>query len=262
MKSYEYSPRLNGNLYESKNTKLANRLTSIFLLVLMIFACSILCITTIYSTAEVEGQSMYPTINSESGAQNEIAYYTTFKTPQKGDIVIVDYNHSVGLNLDAIKRLIATGGDTICYYNQQILVNGKAIDETYMQEAYNLLEKEKGTDYAKQWLKNGFNVSKNNFENWCKSVVNGNYSYKTTFAKNYATDYEGAIQFSETLNTYVLTIPKGFSFVLGDNRANSTDSSQVGPIESKYILVKVDYIAPSGRSIVQQLWIEFLKKFK
>lgn len=263
MRNYEYSPRTNGNIEEKQITKNLNALSTIFIVVCLIASFLMLYVSSIYYSAEVVGTSMYPSINAENydgTGTDDKAYYTITKTAQKGDIIIVDYK-SVGQNLDAIKRLIATGGDTICYYGGHILVNGEALTESYLTDDYNYLKSAKSTEYADAWLTNGYATSRNHFNAWCKKLCDGELVGTTTFFTNYQTDYSNSITYNEALETYVLTLPENFFYFLGDNRGGSTDASIVGPLENKYLLAKVDFVTSGNETLIQYFWKQFLKLF-
>lgn len=266
MRNYNYSPRTNGEITERKQNILLTQVSTIFLAICLLFCAMAYITNKTYYTAEVEGASMYPTINAyqKKTKTNDIAYYTITKKPKKGDMIIVDYN-AIGSNIDAIKRLIAVGGDTICYYNNNILLNGTALKETYLQKDYELLKNDSDALYhsgyasADDWKNTGYNTSKNNFESWCQKLYFGTMAEteKTSeFFKKYNTLYQNSIQYSETLQTYVLTIPEGFVYFLGDNRANSSDCSVFGPIEQKYMLAKVDFVASGTSTVYSNFWKE------
>ena len=248
------------------NEKCINQLLTFLTIFFAVIAIIVYGTVNQYYSAEVVGHSMAPTINAHSyfdynsTQKNQIAYYTTYKKPQKGDIIIVDYELAGITEVDAIKRLIAVGGDTICYYNGEILVNGEAIDEPYLKQSYNLIKKTQGVEYANYWKNNGYETSRSKFNNFCEAVLNKTYN-KTTFSKNYETDYSGSIKYSEVIDGYVLTIPENFVYFLGDNRAGSRDSSEFGPLEKKYMLVKVDYVVDYGTNIFSAIWQNFLKQF-
>ena len=255
MRNYKYSPATNGNIKERKINLLLNQVVSIALAISLIF-CALAYITArTFDMADVKGTSMFPTINIEGSG--DVAYFTYLKKANRGDVIIVDYR-STGLKFDAIKRLIAKGGDTICYYDGHLLLNGQVLEEEYLQKDYETLKAHpeylKGYSSADDWLNGGYTVSKNNFENWCKSLLeDGEYTiYNTKFFKNYATDYANSIKYYADMGeggTYVLNVPEGFVYFLGDNRGGSTDCSAIGPIEEKYIKAKVDFIAESNATI-------------
>ena len=88
------------------------------------------CIRTfIVEPYMVEGTSMYPTL--ESHERLIVSKYKYFFTdPQKGEIVVFRYPKDE--SRDFIKRVIATGGDTIEMRDGKVLVNGSVIEENYI----------------------------------------------------------------------------------------------------------------------------------
>ncbi|HAJ77570.1 MAG TPA: signal peptidase I [Clostridiales bacterium] len=276
MRNFEYSPRTNSDLDQRKSSVLLSQVTTLILALCLIFCATAFITNRTYYTAEVEGSSMYPTINSTQklSGVDDVAYYTIKKNPNKGDVIIVDYS-STGSDIDAIKRLIATGGDTICYYNNHILLNGKVLEEKYLEDDYNLLKNnpdllyESGFTSAENWLNEGFIKSKKNFENWCEILLNDSMSKQekdielpnTKFFKNFSTNYSDCVSYSEELETYVLKVPDGFVYFLGDNRAKSSDCSIFGPLENKYVLAKVEFTAKGTSTIYYVFWQEIKHLF-
>ena len=252
------------NRFSELKQTIINQTLTVLTILSAIVALFVLVTVNSYYSAEVVGFSMAPTINSQkyftldNSLKNEIAYYTTYKKPQKGDIIIVDYEKAGITDVDAIKRLIAVSGDTICYYNGEILVNGKAIDETYLNKGYEQMKSAKGKAYADEWKNQGYETSKNNFHNFCQNTLNG-LSNNTTFTKNFATDYADCIKFNDAIGDYVLTLPQNYVYFLGDNRGGSNDCSCFGPLEKKYMLVKVDYTVAYGTNIFSAMWQSLFK---
>ena len=86
----------------------------------------------------VDGTSMYPTLEDHSIMLVSNLNYT----PERGDVVVLRkegfYN-----NQPIVKRIIATGGDTVDIdpVTGDVLVNGEALDEPYIAEKINTLEK-------------------------------------------------------------------------------------------------------------------------
>ena len=77
----------------------------------------------------VEGTSMYPTL--ESHERLIVSKYKYFFTePKRGEIVVFRYPKDE--SRDFIKRVIATGGDTIEMRDGKVLVNGSVIEENYI----------------------------------------------------------------------------------------------------------------------------------
>lgn len=98
-----------------------------------------LCIAVLFLTITVlfvfrmivvDGSSMLPTLE-----ENEKLIVSNFMyTPEKGDIVITDSNN--GFDKPLVKRIIATGGDTIRidYTTGDVYVNGSLLQEDYILE--------------------------------------------------------------------------------------------------------------------------------
>ena len=267
MKLYKFNPKINGNVAEKPEIKLLNKITTFLLVFCLLFCFLALITTSTYFYANVDGKSMFPTINSVN--ENDIAYYTKTKLAKKGDVIIVDYGFS-NKNFRAIKRLIATGGDTVCYYNNHIYVNGEAINEQYLIDDYEYLKnntdilKNSGYLTAEDWLEGGYQSSKAKFENFCAKLVNNSlseYEKKSTFQKNYQTDYLGSIVYNSVIDSYVLTIPDGYIFFLGDNRGGSNDSSSLGIAEEKYLVAKVDFVADENATIFSKFTSQVVHLF-
>ncbi len=264
MRNYTYNPKTNGEITTRKYILLLNQVVTVLLTACLVFCALVYITNRTFYTAEVVGASMYPTINSTAKKTNvnDIAYYTLIRNAKKGDIIIVDYENA-GENIDAIKRLIAVGGDTICYHDGNILLNGQILKEPYMENNYNNLKNNpdllvnSGFVSADDWKDRGFNTSKQRFESWCETLLDDSLTEEekdarlrdTTFFKNYSTDYADSVKYSEVLDTYILTVPQGFVFFLGDNRENSTDCSVFGPLEQKDVLAKVDFVAVGNSTI-------------
>ena len=94
--------------------------------------------TFVIRSITVSGPSMEPTLMDQYKVWVSCVGYT----PQAGDIVVVDGS---GTQLDEVivKRIIATGGDTIDIdpVTGDVLVNGEVLDEPYIAEKINTLEK-------------------------------------------------------------------------------------------------------------------------
>lgn len=88
----------------------------VFIALIFIFVCRFL---------SVEGNSMNPTL---SNGDKVIASSTAYE-PTYGDIVIVTQPNA--FNEPIIKRVIATGGQTVSISNGYVYVDGEKLDEPY-----------------------------------------------------------------------------------------------------------------------------------
>ena len=94
-------------------------------------AAVILFLTFFARITTVVGDSMLPTLHDgESLFVLSIGY-----TPKKGDIVVVQDDRSV-IDYPIVKRIIATGGDTIefDFANWLVYVNGELLEEDYINK--------------------------------------------------------------------------------------------------------------------------------
>lgn len=86
----------------------------------------------------VDGSSMYPTLEDH----NIMLVSNLNYTPQKGDIVVLRKEGFYD-NQPIVKRVIATGGDTIDIdpVTGDVIVNGETLVEPYIAEKINTLER-------------------------------------------------------------------------------------------------------------------------
>lgn len=89
----------------------------------------ILIITFIFTMVIVDGRSMQHTL--ESG--DKIIVTKMNYQPKDGDVVVVGKSEE-GYSKPIVKRVIATAGQTleIDFENQQVIVDGKVLDEPYV----------------------------------------------------------------------------------------------------------------------------------
>ena len=98
----------------------------------------------------VSGNSMYPSLhNRERLVVDKLSYF--FSEPVKGEIVV--FRFPKDQSRDFIKRVIATGGDTIEMRSGKVMVNGHQVEEDYIWK-----EDPKGknlSDFRKTVVPNG-----------------------------------------------------------------------------------------------------------
>ena len=97
-------------------------------LVFCLFAV-IIVFTFLLRQVTVDGESMINTLQDG----DKLIVHHLFYTPERGDIVIVD---SYALDKPIVKRVVATGGDTIDidFATGAVTVNGEVIDEPYIKD--------------------------------------------------------------------------------------------------------------------------------
>ena len=85
--------------------------------------------TYFFTPVLVSGPSMKPTLhNNNRMVLNKIGLILS--TPKRGDIVVFHATEEK----DYIKRVVGMPGDSIEYKNDQLFINGKEVDEPYLDE--------------------------------------------------------------------------------------------------------------------------------
>lgn len=99
---------------------------------MLIFAAVtvVLLCTFVFRMVRVDGWSMFPTLTDGDFLVSTHMFYE----PQKGDIVVITKPNEISSPL--IKRVIATGGDTvdIDFERGEVTVNGKLLEEDYIND--------------------------------------------------------------------------------------------------------------------------------
>ncbi|MGD9591994.1 MAG: signal peptidase I [Candidatus Berkiella sp.] len=130
--------------------------------------------------------------------------------PKIGDILVFRYPKDT--SIDFIKRVVGTPGDKIKYENKTLYVNGKAISQESLGQAYDT--DLRGLTYKVKHFKE-------NLDHRAHSI--------------YVHDGDGN-------SMDEITVPKGMYFVMGDNRDASEDSRRWGFVPEDLILGKAIYI--------------------
>lgn len=145
----------------------------------------------LFTPIVVDGESMMPTLESgERMIVNKLNYKVG--DIQRFDIVVFHAPEKK----DYIKRVIGVPGDTLEYKNDQLYINDKKVNETYLQDYKN-------------------------------KIVDGG-----TLTEDFSLlDYTGK-----------KIIPKGYYFVMGDNRRNSKDSRHIGLVSEEKIVGKASVV--------------------
>ena len=154
---------------------------------------------------QVSGHSMDPTLKT-----NEKLFAVKHIPIDRFDIVVAK-EKTDDENIFIIKRVIGLPGDTVEYKKDQLYVNGKKINEPYL-------------DSFKEKLKDGSLID-------YFTKINSNYA-NFDFNTDYLTvDSSGNDSFKVTLKSDEY-------FLLGDDRPISKDSRAIGPVKKSDIISK------------------------
>lgn len=213
-----------GTIYLRKSEKVAKRFYDLFLLVCILICLLSAIFNILFFPAEVIGLSMYPTINQDyknDHKKTDLVYASKFFGYNKGDIVIVDLET---IEDDAIKRLIALGGDMLGFGSLEsntegaIYLNNKILVEEYLQGNSNVECVNRFKTQIKQALNNGGKGS------------------------GFTVVYENGM--------YQMKLDNDYCVFLGDNRAISQDCSSLGPQKISSIHARVFIIVPHGYNLL------------
>lgn len=214
-------------IYIKKSNKVAQNFYDAFLLgcaIVFILSC---IFNIVFFPAEVVGPSMQPTINAEYTSQNkksDLVYASKFFECKRGDIILVDLPT---IQDDAIKRLIAIGGDTLGFGDldnnseSTIYLNGKILIEDY--------------------LKGNSNIE---CVNRFKTMI------KTKLLSGMGEGF--SVEYNEVSAMYQMKLDDDYCVFLGDNRDNSQDCSRpdLGPQKTTSIHAKVLIHLPYGYNLL------------
>jgi signal peptidase I len=186
------------------NNKNAIKKITYYALVGLLITLSIL-FNVFIQRVQVSGHSMDPTLKT-----NEKLFAVKHIPIDRFDIVVAK-EKTDNENIFIIKRVIGLPGDTVEYKKDQLYVNGKKMNEPYLNSFKEKLKDGSLIDYF--------------------TKINSNYA-NFDFNTDYLTvDSSGNDSFKVTLKSDEY-------FLLGDDRPISKDSRAVGPIKKSDIISK------------------------
>lgn len=159
----------------------------------------------------------YPNIvPNDRVLMNKLAYKKS--DPKIGDLVI--FMNPENRHQNFIKRVVAVAGDTVEIKDNQLYINDQQLERQELpQPSLNKMKiKDDGTT----------------LEGDVYREINGNAEYKI-FIEKQSND-------KSSRNFAKITIPANHYFVLSDNRNQSKDSRQFGPISIETIKGRVDFL--------------------
>ncbi len=205
----------------SKSRLVFNRAIAVIALVFALCSAILAGFFIIHIRVPVNGMSMYPTLNYnlQSTGHRDIVYINRFKKIEHNDIVVLDLRNNSNFGNYSIKRLIAVEGDVV-----NIVADAESLQ-------YNLVV-------------NGVIVDSRPIivdqVNECSTYIN---------FVSLLSETDSSLKSEEGL-----IIGKNQIFVLGDNWNVSKDSSLYGPFNKNTLVGKVDFIIPSNRNEIVQLF--------
>ena len=155
---------------------------------------------------QVSGHSMDPTLKT-----NEKLFALKHVPIDRFDIVVAKEKTKDNKNIFIIKRVIGLPGDTVEYKKDQLYINGKKINEPYL-------------DTFKAKLKDGSLID-------YFTKINSDYANFNFNTDYFTTDKSGN-------DSFKITLKNDEYFLLGDDRPISKDSRSVGPIKKSDIVSK------------------------
>ncbi|MGH4119952.1 signal peptidase I [Clostridium sp.] len=97
----------------------------------ILLVTSVFVINFLFQVVTVNGESMVPTLhNNDKLILEKVSYKIT--SPKQNDIVVIRYHADIRERI--IKRVIAVSGDTVKISDNILYINGKIINEYYINE--------------------------------------------------------------------------------------------------------------------------------
>ena len=161
----------------------------------------------LWQPVKVDGHSMDPTL-----ADGERLIVLDHTKINRFDIVVAKETED-GQTKEIVKRVIGMPGDTITYNDDTLYINGKEVDEKYLDEYKQAFDDDQLQDI---------------------------YAYNSLFqelaekAYAFTTDSDGNTEFT-------VKVPKGEYYLMGDDRIVSKDSREVGTFPKSSIVGEVKF---------------------
>ena len=161
----------------------------------------------LWQPVKVDGHSMDPTL-----ADGERLIVLDHTKINRFDIVVAKETED-GQTKEIVKRVIGMPGYTITYNDDTLYINGKEVDEKYLDEYKQAFDDDQLQDI---------------------------YAYNSLFqelaekADAFTTDSDGNTEFT-------VKVPKGEYYLMGDDRIVSKDSREVGTFPKSSIVGEVKF---------------------
>ena len=126
---------------KARTRRIATSVAIVLLVIVLAIATALLLKYFVFDTFTVDGISMYPTLDGGGGAQNdsdrnngETLYLNKLAKINRGDIVVFVPDSGIFKGRTLVKRVIAVGGDHIVISENVVYLNGKQLDESYVNK--------------------------------------------------------------------------------------------------------------------------------
>lgn len=221
-----------------------------FFVFFVIFIALFCAFQSEYYFIRITGRSMQPTLNPDITMQSEAQDYCIVDKDGEldyGDIVIIRSPSDPDSDQTIIKRVLAFGGDKISifksrdengemYYHFARIKSGtnevEILEEDYIKMDGDLPAWESLTSY----VYNNVIYERNFFRNYFS--INGRF-YSSSRTRRVTVDGVGSVLFYQLEEDEI--------FYMGDNRSNSTDGREYGPVKvSDMVIGKVVKIVENG----------------
>ena len=236
-KSFELT-ELNKN-YKRSKPKVLRVLDFLFYAFLFVSVIYLLfCLT--FVQARVIGPSMQPTFNknlsysedAESSIYQDIVYANKLDKGSNGDIVVLAVDNEI-----IIKRVVATQG--------QVVILKKQSDGYFYYFVGDTYQSAKQVD--ERYILNRQDMNLSYFNSFCFDDPDLQVRKNINVIENDKEAY--------------LIVPEGCSFVLGDNRLVSRDSTSFGCVKNDAILGKVAFYYEYNQTFLGFIWQQICSIF-
>jgi len=121
---------------DNKETTIQSKVKSIVSWVLTIVLCLVsakLFTTFVISSVEVNGTSMYSTLDDGDKALTDALFFKMGKI-KRFDIVIIERKKGLHAGEKLVKRVVGLPGETIEYKNNTLYINGEVVEENFIDD--------------------------------------------------------------------------------------------------------------------------------
>ena len=194
---------------EEKNNRFSRFVKEYIIPPIIIFVCVLGFRTYVMDYSLVSGESMLPSLQDNQ----TLILNRLDKTPQRGEVI--NFYSKVN-NPDAqpghdvyVKRVIGIPGDTVELKDGELLVNGKAVNQEFLNLDSSRIDAKEESKLGSQYPLG---------KDWDLQTLSTTVTGWNSFSKNTS------------------VVPEGCYFVLGDHRSNSVDSRSFGFVKADSIL--------------------------